>query len=177
MTAGAPCTVCASPNVSLIDIDLQTPGKDGYLRVARTYQLQKDAVRRHKINGHVRAQPVAARNSTLTPPPDPGDLPRRSAVEVLEKMLHEMEQRDTTDFTPRELNVYSENKRRTAESLAKHQVAQDREGPAQRELRALEEMVNAGDEALEHFPEARAAVALAIKDWKARRGQEEKEGS
>ena len=180
MTAGAACTVCASPSVASVDADLLDPVRSGYRRIAAAYGLRHDAVRRHKINGHIRAPSaavvaaatVAARNSTLPPqsvPSSMDDAPRRTAVEVLEAMLHQMETMDTSEFSPRELNVYSENKRRTAESLAKHQVAQDREGPAQRELRALEEMVIAGDEALEQFPEARAAVALAIKQWKARR--------
>ena len=186
MTAGAACTVCRHPRVAEIDADLRDPVRSGYTRIAGIYSLRKDAVRRHKQNGHMvplksasqSDATISARNSSLAPEvPGSGDLsapgaPRRTAVEVLEAMLAAFDATDTSEFSPRELNVYNENKRRTAVDLAKYQVAIDREGPAQKELRALEEMVILMDEALERFPEAREAVAVATHAWKANREKE-----
>lgn len=171
MTAGAACTVCAHSRVGEIDSDLLDPVLSGYSRIARAYSLRKDAVRRHKLNGHVGVPFVA-------PPPGapPGEVIVLSAVDVLKETLRELGQVSTEGMSPRELNVHVDLKRKVAVDLAKYQVAVDREGPAQRELRALEEMVTAGDEALERFPEARRAVAQAVADWKARRAAPE-EGS
>lgn len=177
MTAGAACTVCASPRRAEVDADLSDPVLSGYTRTAAAYGLRKDAVRRHKLNGHVRPQapsPPARNSAPPPPPPGSGEEPEPdardlTAVQVLEKLLRTMNATATDDMSPRELNVHRDTQRRVAVDLAKYQVAIDREGPAERELRALEGMMIAGDEALEAFPDARAAVALAVKRWKALR--------
>ncbi len=172
VTQGAPCTVCRHPRIAEIDADLSYGPTSGYTRTARIYQLKVDAVRRHKMNGHVTNQSL---NKPVNIAVTPGSAPL-SAVESLSATLHALNGIDTADMTPRELNLHTDLKRKVAVDLAKYQVAIDKEGPAQRELRALEEMVIAGDEALENYPEARAAVAHAISQWKARRSQED-EGS
>jgi hypothetical protein len=181
MTGGAACTVCAHPRVAEIDADLSFGPTSGYTRIAGIYSLRKDAVRRHKMNGHVRPQGAGASSSPLPPPPEGADLGSimpKSAVEILSQTLDELSKVDTAGMSARELNVHVDLKRKVAVDLAKYQVAVDREGPAQKELRALEEMVIAGDEALERFPEARKAVADAVRDWKARReAGEAEEGS
>lgn len=162
---GQRCTVCAHPRVSEIDAQLSVPETSGYTRLASTYGLQKDAVRRHKASGHVRG--VASGTSAAVDAI--GDL---TAVEVLEQLQRTLQATDTAGMSPRELNIHRDTQRRVAVDLAKYQVAVDREGPAQRELRALEEMVEVMDTALEGFPEARRAVATATHEWKARRGRE-----
>lgn len=172
MTVGAPCTVCAHPRRAEIDSDLSYGPTSGYARVAGTYALHKDAVRRHKVNGHVQKQAPAK-----APAPSAASFTPLSAVESLSATLQALNEVDTAGMSPRELNIHVDLKRKVAVDLAKYQVAVDREGPAQKELRALEEMVIAGDEALERFPEARAAVAHAVAIWKARREAGEQEGS
>lgn len=172
MVAGAQCTVCAHPRRAEIDADLSFGPTSGFTRVAGIYGLQKDAVRRHKVNGHVQRQSLAPQAA----PPDPGEA-APSAVEVLAETLKQLSGVDVSGMSDRERNVHVDLKRRVAVDLAKYQVAVDREGPAQKELRALEEMVIAGDEALERFPDARAAVARAVAEWKARRAAPGEEGS
>ena len=174
VVAGAACTVCAHPRIEEIDADLLDPVMSGYSRIARVYSLRKDAVRRHKVNGHV-GSPVPVVD--LPDAPEQPEVIVLSAVDVLKATLQELGQVDTAGMSPRELNVHVDLKRKVAVDLAKYQVAVDREGPAQRELRALEEMVIAGDEALEKFPEARRAVAQAVAEWKARRAYAAEEAS
>lgn len=169
MTGGASCTVCAHPRIAEIDADLSFGPTSGYTRIAGIYSLRKDAVRRHKLNGHVVLAKAAA-------PQAPG-APPVSAVDSLSSALAALEAVETKDMTTREYTVHVDLKRKVAVDLAKYQVAVDREGPAQKELRALEEMVLAGDEALEKFPEARRAVGQAVAEWKARREAGAQEGS
>jgi hypothetical protein len=171
-----PCTVCRHPRIAEIDADLLDPVRSGYARIAGAYSLRKDAVRRHKLNGHVAgsrpaavARVVAGTGPSRAEPRGSGDGAPISAVESLSASLRDLEAVDTSVLAPRELTVHVDLKRKVAVDLAKYQVAVDREGPAVRELRALEGMVLAGDEALERFPEARRAVAAAVAEWKARR--------
>ncbi len=127
------------------------------------------------INKHV-IQPKVPSVSVQNAPQSGSQVPL-SAVESLNASLQALEAVDTSGFSPREMTVHTDLKRRVAVDLAKYQIAIDREGPAQKELRALEEMVIAGDEALEKFPEARRAVAQAVAEWKLRRAYQQEEAS
>lgn len=166
LTGGAACTVCSHPRVAEIDADLLVP-TNGYSKLSRVWGVHREALSRHKRSGHV--VPGRATAPQTLAPQGSGDEDEATAVEVLEEILRSLRKTDTSSFSPREKNTYTEQVRRTAESLAKYQQAQDREGPAQRELRALEEMHNEALDALESFPEARKAVARAIAQWKQRR--------
>lgn len=174
VTGGAACTVCSHPRVAEIDADLLVP-TNGYAKLSRVWGVHREALSRHKRSGHVVPQRALAprQPQTLAPLGSGEDEDPKTAVEVLEEILRDLRKTDTSGFTPREKNTYTEQVRRTAESLAKYQQAVDREGPAQKELRALEEMHNLALDELERFPEARRAVAGAVAAWKARRGQEE----
>jgi hypothetical protein len=157
--------------VQAIDLDLLLP-TNGYTKLAGKYGLNREALSRHKRGGHVvppQAGPPRAPQSLGS---GDGDADK-TAVEVLEELLRALRSRDTSGFSPREVNVYTESVRRTAESLAKYQQTVDREGPAQRELRALEEMHNLMLDVLERHPDAKREVATEVRAWKARRGQEE----
>ena len=172
MTGGAQCTVCAHPRIAEIDANLSDPPMSGYTKNARIFSLRTDAVRRHKMNGH-----VVKPSLRVTPSQPTEDTSiTMSAVEVLSKTLKELNAVDSSELSGRELNIHIDLKRKVAVDLAKYQVAVDREGPAVKELRALEEMVIVGDEVLERFPEARKAIAQAVAEWKARRDTGE-EGS
>jgi hypothetical protein len=171
MTGGARCTVCDHPRIAEIDANLSDPPMSGYTKNARIFGLRTDAVRRHKMNGHVvKPKPPSAPQE----PKEVEALPM-SAVEVLSKTLKELNAVDSSELSGRELNIHIDLKRKVAVDLAKYQVAIDREGPAVKELRALEEMVLIGDEVLERFPEARRAISQAVAEWKARRTADEDE--
>ena len=112
VTSGQACTVCASPHLHEVDADLQVPHLSGYARIAGLYGLRKDAVRRHKINGHVRPP----RPPSPAPPPPAGvedasgdavgHVVAATAVEVLEQLLRVLGETPTDGMSPRELNVH-----------------------------------------------------------------------
>ncbi len=122
MTAGAPCTVCKHPRVAEIDADLSFGPTSGYTRVSRIYQLHVDAVRRHKMNGHVTRQSLNKPPVSVAQSVPPTSMTPLSAVESLNATLQALNAVYTTDMSARELNIHTDLKRKVAVDLAKYQA-------------------------------------------------------
>lgn len=136
------CTVCASPDLAAIDSLLMGP--TSHRQIAVKYGLTRHAVDRHAGNGHVAGNAVAV-------PLNGGDLD--TLIAHLEAQQQAYPNR--TDIS-RELRIaYAERAKRAGP------VVVDDGRPTWQELRDREAFMFA---ALEPFPDARRALAKALRD-------------
>ena len=154
------CATCLSTRA--IDIDRGLLAGRSIADLARMSGVHYDSIKRHRANGHIAAPSTA---SQLAPREGPVD-----SVASLEDILAQLDATDVSQMSARDRTQVQEQRRKTAESLSRARPPMDQEGPAQRALAALQEMVGVQDEVLELHPEAREAVAAAWLEWKRRRG-------
>ena len=132
---------------------------------------------RHLRTGHWKDEAAwlamdASRRAAQVPriPAAPTGVAALDGITQLEDLLRELSGTDTSTYTPRDRSVHNDHLRRTAEAVAKNKPPADKEGPAQAQVKALTELLDAYDVMADAHPEIARELATALHAWKSRRG-------
>jgi hypothetical protein len=175
MPALVRCGVCLHPDAREIDNWLlNAQGKrQPRSKISRQFGLSEVSLGRHMAKGHWRS---AERWSMMGGKAPVTVEERKSGAGVvmdgvgqLETLLADMVSKDTSNYSPRDLNIHNDQLRKVAADVARHKPPADREGPATEQLKALMGMMEVYDRVLDGHPEIREELAQALMDWKARR--------
>lgn len=175
MPAMVRCSVCLHPQVRDVDLWLRdaTGRSQTRSKISQKFGLGEPALARHMRNGHHKteaqwqaldASRAAARQPVAPPPVAAGT----DGIGQLEKLLNDLATRDTSGYTPRDLNVHNDQLRRTAEAVARLKPPADREGPAQEQVKALTGIMEVYDRVLDSHPEIQLELAEALNAWRSR---------
>ncbi len=167
MTQPIRCKACLHPRVRDIDKWLLL-GRTA-AQVSRKFGVEYASTRRHKNASHPKTEEqwaaedlaqasVAPKGAPPVAQPWEGD-----AATVLREQVGRLKAVDTSQMSIRDRTAHEDLLRRATSDLNRAEGPRDLEGPAQEEARRLRREHEAIAQVLRKYPEAKAAVAAALR--------------
>lgn len=153
------CTICEHAQRLNIEVEVRA-GKTA-LATAAKYGISRQALGRHIRKGHVPPDPSLPSTSGAPSPPQGAALV--SAEELLREAIVTLRAIDITTLSPSQKSGHIESFRRLAEALNGIAAPPAVDNHLRDALAAAEDNLRLISTVLEDFPEAKAALAAALK--------------
>ena len=171
MAARSDCPVCESPNAGLINSERGQAKPVSLRELERRHGIDKSTLHIHFNEAHPGTPLAVASGAVAAAPgkPEPDSWDGLSTLDRLKRVRDALQQRVDTG------RARTDEHRELRMVLKEVALIEGEGGPRRatvQDVDGLPELVAAWAEALEPYPEARAAMAEATRRWESRHGQQ-----